>query len=106
MTQDAKPLVSLCEIFVSFSSVLGFVGAGNETRQVGVRVLREPQITGRSVIARPRPESLDTAVAQFIGWRQAQKPQPEKKLRESAAKVMKSLARVNLCADAVLYEVA
>jgi hypothetical protein len=73
--------------------------------QVGVRVLGEPQITGRSVIA---PEARKSRSGSRSIHRMATglEAAARKKLRRRAAKVMKSLARVNLCADAVLYGLA
>ena len=65
MTYDPR-----CEIFASFSSVLDFVGAGNETGKSGSACLGSLRLRD-APSSRPRPESLDPAVAQFIGWRQA-----------------------------------
>src|ERR1700722_383053 len=96
MTHDAKALVSLCEIFASFSSVLGFVAP--ETK----RASRGPSAWGASDYGTQRPragaQSPDPTVGQLIGWRQGLEIAARKKLRKEAVKPMKSLACVNLCA--------
>ena len=74
--RDAKPLVSRCEIFALFLSVLDFVGAKNETGTSESACLGSLRFG--ALRQRAGSPKVDPAVAQFIGWRQAEKPQPEK----------------------------
>jgi len=70
-----------------------------------VRVLGEPRIAGRSVIA-PKARKSRSGSRSIHPIATGLEAAARKKLRKRAAKPMKSLARVNLCADAVLYGAA
>jgi hypothetical protein len=82
------------------SPVLGYIAVRNEMERVAVAELRASQIVGRSVLAlKVRSLRSESRTGRHIAIRL--KVAGRKKLRKRAAKPMKSLARVNLCASSL-----
>ena len=93
----AKRFVSFGEIFVLLSPVLGCIAVRNEMGRVAVPEFRASRIVGRSVLAaKVRSLRSESRAGPHIAIRL--KVAARKKLRKGAAKPMKSLVRVNLCA--------